>query len=331
MKEKAKIKLSILIPSFKTPSCLLRQCLDSVFAEERDDVEVIVCEQGDEDLLSLIPDFSERVKIIHQDNPNSYNARRRLWDEARGEYAWFVDADDLICNGALGKIVETATSRQPDLVLFNIQHFDSDNDCISIDKSFPNDLSKETLIDLMLSSDDFNSLCRKVFSKALKPVFYNATIFWADDKIMSLAFAECVKNIVHIDEPLYKYRTNLGSGTHNIKKSMVKDYGVCFSIIENNYSKYPGRIRNYMRWINGMTSNCLDSISRGCMRRKDFKELFVSYEARNFIRFCIREKRSVFLGCPLPKRVVYLAFLKRRFSFLFLASIVYRLVKKKNT
>lgn len=93
------LKCSIIIPVYKTPAKLLRECVAS--CAEVKDVEIICVldSPGDacEDVLDQIAEKNERVCVL-KNNVNrgvSYSRNCGL-DVARGEFVTFVDADDRI-------------------------------------------------------------------------------------------------------------------------------------------------------------------------------------------------------------------------------------------
>jgi len=88
--------ISIIIPVYNQAD-KLRQCLDSICAQKvpRKNYEVIIVNDGSSDELSISDYKSEikNLKIINQENKGSNAARNRGFQEARGEYLLFCDAD----------------------------------------------------------------------------------------------------------------------------------------------------------------------------------------------------------------------------------------------
>ncbi|TWT88687.1 putative glycosyltransferase EpsJ [Pseudobythopirellula maris] len=86
---------SVVIPTYNRES-LVAATLDSVFAQELQDFEVIVVDDGSSDAtLDIVRDYGDRVKIFEQDHKGCAAARNLGAREATGEYLAFLDSDDL--------------------------------------------------------------------------------------------------------------------------------------------------------------------------------------------------------------------------------------------
>ncbi|MBQ3788444.1 MAG: glycosyltransferase [Bacteroidales bacterium] len=110
------MKLSIIIPAYNAEA-YLPQCLDSILAQEHQDCEVIVVDDGSTDGTAALLERYPDVKVVHQKNRGMSTARNRGLDEARGEYILFVDSDDLLTDGALETLVAELSGE--DIIAFN--------------------------------------------------------------------------------------------------------------------------------------------------------------------------------------------------------------------
>ena len=86
---------SILIPSYHQRKEYLIECIQSVYRQNYFNFELIICEQGDDD-LSWLCNFFKDIRIIHQDVPSLYKARINLLKASRGIFVLFLDSDDLL-------------------------------------------------------------------------------------------------------------------------------------------------------------------------------------------------------------------------------------------
>ncbi|MFC4335028.1 glycosyltransferase family 2 protein [Salininema proteolyticum] len=116
--------LSVVVPVFKADR-FLPQCLRSVTVSSTDSLEVIVVDDCSPDKSAEIAaEFSAsdpRVRLVRtEQNGGSGAARNRGLAEARGEYVWFVDADDRVAPGAVDLILDRIRAGAPDLLL--VQH-----------------------------------------------------------------------------------------------------------------------------------------------------------------------------------------------------------------
>lgn len=86
---------SVIIPTYNRLP-LLRQTLESVWAQRFTDCEVIVVDDGSTDgTLSHLQSFGERVRVITQPNRGPGVARNAGAAAAAGSYLAFLDSDDL--------------------------------------------------------------------------------------------------------------------------------------------------------------------------------------------------------------------------------------------
>lgn len=95
------IKYSVIIPVYNSEKTI-RRCLDSLLAEQRDDVEIIVVNDGSTDCsLNILKKYVEKSKevfCIDQQNGGVSKARNAGLMRASGKYITFVDSDDYVTN-----------------------------------------------------------------------------------------------------------------------------------------------------------------------------------------------------------------------------------------
>ena len=107
------IKISILVPIFRVEQYLQR-CIDSVLAQDFEDWEMILVDDGSPDRCPDIADKAaetdHRIKVIHKKNGGLISARRAGVIAAKGKYYMFLDSDDWLLPKALttlyGKIIQ---------------------------------------------------------------------------------------------------------------------------------------------------------------------------------------------------------------------------------
>lgn len=92
-------KISIVIPVYNVAP-YLRECLDSVLAQQFADWEAICLDDGSTDGSAKILDAyavkDSRIKAVHQPNMGVSAARNAALRIAEGEYVTFLDGDDKI-------------------------------------------------------------------------------------------------------------------------------------------------------------------------------------------------------------------------------------------
>ncbi|MCU1272463.1 MAG: putative glycosyltransferase [Acidobacteriaceae bacterium] len=89
-------KVSVIMPSYNTAT-LIAEALDSVFAQDYSDFEVIVINDGSPDtpeLERVLEPYRDRIVYLKQENRRACGARNNGINHARGEYVAFLDSDD---------------------------------------------------------------------------------------------------------------------------------------------------------------------------------------------------------------------------------------------
>lgn len=118
---------SIVIPVYKVEK-YLRQCVDSILAQDFSDYEIILVDDGSPDGCGAICDkYAElhpQITVIHKVNGGSSSARNAGVDRAVGQYVIFVDSDDF-WDGREGlvQVAGCIGSVHPDMVVYGCSDF----------------------------------------------------------------------------------------------------------------------------------------------------------------------------------------------------------------
>jgi len=113
-----KAKISIIIPVYNHGK-ELSKCLDSIFEQTFCDFEIIIVNDGSTDgVENIINEYIKRkrqqdlsastidIKVINQENQGAPSARNRGFNEAKGDFLLFCDADIEFRKDALEKMIK---------------------------------------------------------------------------------------------------------------------------------------------------------------------------------------------------------------------------------
>lgn len=118
--------LSIIIPVYNAET-YIGETLSSLLAQDisTEDYEIICVNDGSKDgspaLLDRFAAEHANIVVIHKENGGVTTARNAGLAAARGEYVWFVDADDLVYPGALSRL--QALAGDCDRIVFGAYQF----------------------------------------------------------------------------------------------------------------------------------------------------------------------------------------------------------------
>ena len=108
---KKKTILSIIIPAYNAEP-YLSELLDRLNPQITNDVECLIIDDGSK--AAVQTDY-KWAKVIRQDNHGVGYARNVGIDKAKGDYISFIDADDLVSEAFISKILEK-TKEKPDVI-----------------------------------------------------------------------------------------------------------------------------------------------------------------------------------------------------------------------
>lgn len=234
------IKFSILIPVYNVEK-YLRQCIDSVLAQNYDNIEIILVEDGSTDSSGVICDEyvaeDERIKVVHKKNEGLLSARRTAIKEATGDYFAFLDSDDYWDSDLLNTISQTIQKYNCDMVIFNYKKVYQDKTVngkmlFEDGKLFENE-GKGELYKRALEGFELNNLVTKIVAKDIvdKENDYKELydVNYAEDALQSAQLMLNAKKIVYIDQCMYNYRQQTGmtkaisaSGIRSVTKARGK-------------------------------------------------------------------------------------------------------------
>ena len=119
-------KVSVIIPVYNAEA-YLRECLDSVLGQSLRDIEVVCVDDGSTDaspgILAEYAARDERVRVIRGEHAGAYRAREVAFGEITGEFVHFMDADDVLADGALAECCEIAGRENLDHLVFTAENF----------------------------------------------------------------------------------------------------------------------------------------------------------------------------------------------------------------
>lgn len=211
----------------------LDKCIQAIIDQDEKDYELILVNDGSNDnSLEICHEWEKRypdvIKVIDKANSGSLETRRRCITEARGDYLYIVDSDDIICNSSALKMIRKAIEKSgADMVIFPFVT----NDGKRFNFPFENNTVYEgeklkEIYSVFLKDFVLNHLWNKVFSRELidwdNEDDYNVPLTNGTDLYQTIPLISRAEKILYVDEVFYQYTFNGSSITHTFKPQIFK-------------------------------------------------------------------------------------------------------------
>ena len=241
-------KFSVIIPVYNREA-LIRETLDSVFAQTYDDYEVIVVDDGStDDTVSVLEEYADRITILQQENQGPGAARNTGIRQACGEYVAFLDSDDRWFPWTLACYRDVVdTYDQPAFVAGQPFVFSNTSELEEVQRET---IQTEAFEDYYASSDAWRWWGVSSFvmrTEALRRVG-GFTDRWVNAEDADLAMRMGVEpGFIHIAEgSTFAYRQHKNSAMASVRKNAD---GIHYMIEQEKAGQYPGgEDRRTQRW-----------------------------------------------------------------------------------
>ena len=209
---------SVVIPVYNVKD-YLPKCIDSVLAQDFEDYEVILIDDGSTDGESgAICDryaaaHPERIRAIHKPNGGAGDARNVALPLAQGDYVLFLDSDDTYTPDAFAVLRAALDETQADVCYFGLRMTgDNDGAVFTDDLPLHTPLTLQETPALLLNRP---SACIAAWRRTL---FTDTGIRfrargWGEDLCMTRKMLTAAQSVVILPDVLYLYRQHEGSVT----------------------------------------------------------------------------------------------------------------------
>lgn len=208
--------LSIVIPVYNAENHI-GSCLDSLLNQDLppEDYEIICVNDGSKDgTLSVLMYYAEQnanIVILDKENGGVTTARNTGLEIARGDYIWFVDADDLIKEKSLGKLKDLAQNH--DRVIFGAYEF---TDQLTEEEAALSQGGKLSTNTSFYDSVVWRCLLRREFLKKNGLYFRYPRLTHGEDGLFMYEVTLCDPTAVETEEVIYFYRLHSGSAEGSV-------------------------------------------------------------------------------------------------------------------
>lgn len=301
----SKVKLSIIIPIYNTEKYLC-DCIDSVIASKRKNIEIIIINDGSTDnsfeIIKKYQKRDSRIIVIDKKNSGVSDTRNYGIKIAKGEYIMFVDSDDYL-------------SRDWDRIVDYL----NDDDIYYCTTLIDSKTNKNELINYIIGNNAEKIVMAGPYSKMFKrkfliekKIFFEANISNGEDMLFNIyALINCTKySIINIS--IYYYRMFIGQCKNKNITRLIESTKILTEKIEEVFADNASiieyfQIRGLKVIINRISNNFNYFESRTKM------EFLLNYPFNEYVNNgikCKNLKNKFFCKLCKKKRylLIYLAF-----------------------
>ena len=210
-------QVSVIIPAYNCEK-FVAEAIESALRQDYAPVEVIVVDDGSTDgTKEEILKYKSSVNYIYQENQGLGGARSTGIEHAKGEYVAFLDADDILHDGFIGRqIAFLDKNPEIDIVYFDYMIIDSLGNDIKVLKSENVDNEKNNFLAYLLFRHPMQAHCffRK---KCFDVIRYPKHLRRSEDYWTHIQMARHFR-FGYLEEVLYKYRRHENNMTNKMKE-----------------------------------------------------------------------------------------------------------------
>ena len=194
--------VSVIIPVYNVEDFVVK-CLDSVYEQSYENIEIIVVDDGSADKSGeLVDDFAKNknnVMVIHQKNKGLSAARNLGISKAKGEWIALVDSDDYVAKDFVKKMVEATEKDDVDIVVCGFNQEKPAEEILSGDEATIKLLTKQENLDVVA----WNKLYKK-------ELFVKNNIWYPvgekhEDSLTTYKLLSVAEKVSYIADSLYFY------------------------------------------------------------------------------------------------------------------------------
>lgn len=305
--------VSIIIPVYNVEK-YIKNCLESVASQTYKYYEIILVDDGSEDdSIKIAEDVlcghGLEYQVFKQENAGQGYARNVGLQVAKGEWIYFLDADDVIVPTTIETMVMATFQQKVDIVFCNFEEIYSmdeireEREVASLYFYEPQQLQEDFLLrkKIVLAP---GTLWRKSLLLTYNIMFEKMA--WSEDQHFVWRALRYVDKAVYIKKSLYYYMQHEGSIMNSTKaESMIESYHTLCDL-EHIY-QHNKMLSKYIvpRWIIGTLNSAALS-----NKYVEWKKIMEQIDGRRKLKVLLefpnfKVRCSALLGIALP-RMYYL-------------------------
>lgn len=215
------LRLSIIIPVYNLESYIeetVLSCLNQDISAK--EYEIICVDDGSKDrslrVLYALAEKYTNIRVLTKNNGGVSQTRNMGLANAKGQYIWFVDGDDLLTPNCLKYLLDIVEAEEPDILWFKMKNFNNKPVYISCKGNYESCDQRENLYDFMFTIGG-GGVCVNLYRRDIllqNDLHFNEQMKYSEDVLFNFSVLQCAKKCVKTDFVAYHYRQRPGSAMH---------------------------------------------------------------------------------------------------------------------
>lgn len=205
-------KVSVIIPAYNCEK-YIDKCLESVFAQNYPNLEVIVINDGSTDAtVEHLKKYEDKIRLITTENGGSSKARNIGLENAQGDFIMFLDADDYYEHHTICDLMDFQQETDADIIHFGYKLISPDGSIRFPDDNFRCDVKiekKDFAQDIyphFITGINLNSVCFGLYRKScIKDLRFSTDMKTAEDGMFNLNAYTNAQSVASLALPYYCY------------------------------------------------------------------------------------------------------------------------------
>lgn len=276
--------LSIVIPIYNAEK-YLEECLESVINQEVpfDEYEIICIDDGSTDnsnsILEKYNKIIDNLTVFFQNNNGVIAARNKGIKLAKGDYIWFVDADDYISKNAIELLLPIIKEDLFDRVVFSYY---------TTFFTYKDYVGNSMVVNQLNARTTDGSVWTSVYKKQFlieNSILFREGIDAGEDNLFNYDFNKMNGKQKTIDDALYFYRVNEYSVTKSsANEKILRSHLRCAEIAKQYYDSERKKEMKTVRFLHCELEYAMTLISKlSYEKRKEPLQCILSDELLPFM------------------------------------------------
>lgn len=312
--------ISIIIPVYNAQQ-YLRRCLDSVLSQSFENFELLLIDDGSKDTSGIICDEyakrDMRIRVFHKVNGGVSSARNVGLEHAKGEWIYFVDADDEVLPNGLQALVD-GIDDDFDVVMGGLEKCDEQGNVLYEMERGPNLLSQR---DGILINYGASKVCAgnwgwmtiRLFRNTIlqhNNIRFDDDVVYNEDELFVVRYLCACQGLTHyINTSVYRYYESANSVMESTKHAFNPKMLTSFDSLVRMYRTIAhdkesdreliriakdGIINRYLMLRGQMQQhNAIDEVILADFRKQCVKECGLGFVIGYMIRRTIRRSKNL--------------------------------------